>query len=135
MDERIIVITSNSSSSDSYDTEVLMAYANGLKNPSKPPNYDLVRGMCSVNNPHFLEPHIIWAYSPQSSASGESIIQPVNDPSRVLNYEPPMYVEMVRKSPENPLDSNKTEPNPGRKLMKNQLLGVNSRGYLKNMEE
>jgi hypothetical protein len=102
MDKRIIVITSSSSSSDSCDTEALMAYAKGLKNPSKPPDYDLVRGMCSVNNPHFSEPHFIWAYSPQSSESGESITQLVNDPSRIQNSKPPMYVEMIKKLPENP---------------------------------
>jgi hypothetical protein len=98
MDEQIIVLTSSSSSYDSCDTEVLMAYANRLNKPLRAPNYDLVRGICFVNNPHFSEPHFIWAYSPQSSESGESVTQHVSAPSKVLNSESPVYVEMIRKS-------------------------------------
>jgi hypothetical protein len=135
MDERIIVLSRSSSSSDSCDTEVLRAYANRINKPLRAPNFDLVRGMCSVNNPNFSEPHFIWAYSPQCSESGESITQHVNAPSKVLNPEPPVYVEMIRKSLENPLDSAEMESNPGRKLMKNHLSHPDPKSCLKNSDE
>jgi hypothetical protein len=134
MDEQIIVLSS-SSSSDSCDTEVLMAYANRLNKPQRAPNYDLVRGMCFVNNPHFSEPHFISTYSPQSFESGESVTQHVNTPSKVLNPESPVYVEMIRKSLENPLDSAKTESNPGRRLIKTHLSLLDPGSHLKNLDE
>jgi hypothetical protein len=91
--------------------------------------------MCSVNNPYFSKPHFIWAYLPQSSKSGESVIQPVNDLSRVLNPEPPVYVKMIRKSPENSLDSAEMEYNPGCKLMKKQLSHPDPGSIPKNSDE
>jgi hypothetical protein len=135
MDERIIVLSNMSSSSDSCDTEVLMAYANRLNKPLRTPNYDLVIGMCSVNNPHFSKPHFISPYSPQSFESEESVTQHVNAPSKVLNPKSPVYVEMIRKSLENPLDSAETKSNPDRRLIKSHLSFPDPGSHMKNLDE
>jgi hypothetical protein len=123
------------SSSDSYNTEVLRAFANRFSKPLRVLNPDLVRGMCSVNTPHFSEPRVIWAYSPQSSESGESITQHMGASSRVLNLEPPIYVEVTRKSSGNPDDSAGEDTNPGRMLVKTNPIRPDPRNHLEDPDE
>jgi hypothetical protein len=134
MDEQIIVL-SNSSSYDSCNTEVLRAFVNRISKPLSVPNPDLVRGMCSINTTHFSEPRVIWAYSPQSSESGESVTQNVGASSRVLNPEPPIYVEVTRKSPGNPDDSAGEDTNPGRMLVKTNPIRPNAGNHPEDPDE
>jgi hypothetical protein len=88
MEEQIIVLSS-SSSSDSCNTEGIRAFTNRISKPLRVPNLDLVRGMCSINTPQLSEPQVIWAYSPQTSESGEPVIQHVSGSFSILNPEPP----------------------------------------------
>ena len=59
----------------------------------------------------------------------------MNAPSKVLNPESPVYVEMIRKSLESPLDSAETESNLGHRLIKNHISLPDPGGYLKNTDE
>jgi hypothetical protein len=117
MEEQIIVLSS-SSSSDSCNTGDLRAFANRIPNRLRVPNHDLVRGICSVNTPYFSEPQAIWVYSPQTSESGESVIQHVSGSFSILNPEHPIFIDVTRKSSEDPDDSAEENLLNGRVLVR-----------------